>query len=114
MPGPVLSEQNHAFVASRKWDLAVLPFGATEPHNYHMPYGTDVFQVEQIACRSAQAAYDRGAGVFVLPAIPFGVNTNHMKIKGGLAISLLPTTLLKILDDVVDSLQRQGIRKLLL
>ena len=77
MAGPVLSEQTHEFIRSRKWDLAVLPFGATEPHNYHMPYGTDVYQVNEVARRAAQAAFDRGANVLVLPAIPFGVNTNH-------------------------------------
>ncbi len=44
----ILAEQTHAFVRETKWDVAVLPFGATEPHNLHMPYGTDNFQVEEI------------------------------------------------------------------
>ncbi|MDP3474249.1 MAG: creatininase family protein, partial [Algoriphagus sp.] len=24
-----------------RFELAVLPWGATEAHNYHLPYGTD-------------------------------------------------------------------------
>jgi creatinine amidohydrolase len=124
MPGPcdrlrgmhdyILSEQSHAFISSRKWDLAVLPFGATEPHNYHMPYGTDVYQVQEIGRRACEAAFDQGANVLLLPTIPFGVNTNHLKIPGALALSITPTTLLKILADLVESLERQGVGKLML
>src|SRR5256885_5674966 len=44
----VLAEQTHHFIRSQTWDTAVLPFGATEPHNFHMPYGTDNFQVEEL------------------------------------------------------------------
>src|SRR3954469_10657507 len=110
----VLAEQTHQFIRSQKWEVAVLPFGATEPHNYHMPYGTDNYQVEEIGSRACEAAYQRGAKVLLLPTVPFGVNTNHLQIPGGLALSVTPTTLLRLLTDLVDSLERQGIRKLLL
>jgi creatinine amidohydrolase len=110
----VLAEQTHAFVRAQKWQAAVLPFGATEPHNLHMPYGTDTFQVEELARRACQRAFDAGAQVALLPTIPYGVNTNHLQIPGGLACSLTPTTLLAILTDLAESLERQGVRKLLL
>jgi creatinine amidohydrolase len=110
----VLAEQTHAFVRSQKWEVAVLPFGATEPHNLHMPYGTDNFQVEAIARRACQHAYEAGARVVLLPTVSFGVNTNYFKVPGSLACSLAPTTLLRILTDITDSMERQGIRKLLL
>jgi len=110
----VLAEQNHKFIASRKWEVAVLPFGATEPHNFHMPYGTDIYQVEAIGRRACERAYGKGGAVLLLPAMPFGVNTNHLQIPGGLALSVTPTTLLKLLADLADSLSRQGIRKLVL
>lgn len=110
----VLEEQTHAFVRSQKWEVAVLPFGATEPHNLHLPYGTDTFQINTMARRACEAAYQRGAKVLLLPTIPFGVNTNHLKIPGAFPLSVTPTTLLKIITDLVDSLERQGIRKLLL
>jgi creatinine amidohydrolase len=110
----ILAEQNHAFVRSEPWQVAVLPFGATEPHNLHMPYGTDTFQVEELGRRACARAFDFGARVTLLPVVPFGVNTNHLKIPGALALSVTPTTLLQILTDLVDSLERQGVRKLVL
>jgi creatinine amidohydrolase len=109
-----LSEQNHAFVRAQKWEVAVLPFGATEPHNLHMPYGTDTLQVEALGQRACARAYQAGAKVVLLPAIPYGVNTNHFQVPGALACSLNPTTLLHILTDLTDSLERQGLRKLVL
>ena len=110
----VLAEQNYAFIRSRKWDVVVLPFGATEPHNLHMPYGTDNFQVETIGAKACEKAYRAGANVLLLPAIPFGVNTNHMKVPGGLACSVTPTTLLAIITDLVESFERQGVYKMVL
>jgi creatinine amidohydrolase len=110
----VLAEQNHASVRVQPWEVAVLPFGATEPHNLHMPYGTDTYQVEAIGQRACECAYRAGARVILLPPMPYGVNTNHLKIPGALACSLTPSTLLHFLTDLVDSLERQGVRKLLL
>src|SRR5262245_45104881 len=110
----VLAELNHAFVRDRRWEVAVLPFGATEPHNLHMPYGTDTLQVEEIGRRACERATRAGAAVVLLPAVPFGVNTNHLKVPGALTCSVTPTTLLQLLTDLVDSLERQGVRKLVL
>src|SRR5437588_11338416 len=61
----VLSEQTHQFISSRKWEVVVLPFGATEPHNLHMPYGTDNFEVEAVGRRACERAYGRGANVLL-------------------------------------------------
>jgi creatinine amidohydrolase len=110
----VLAEQNHNFIRAQSWEVAVLPFGATEPHNLHMPYGTDNYQVEAIGRRACEKAYKSGVRVLLLPTIPYGVNTNHLQVPGGLACSVTPTTLLRLLTDLVDSLERQGLRKLVL
>jgi creatinine amidohydrolase len=114
MTTPILAEQTHAFIRDRQWQAAVLPFGATEPHNLHMPYGTDNFQVEELGRRACQAAFDRGANVLLLPTMPYGVNTNHLQIPGAVACSVTPTTLLRLIADLVDSLERQGVHKLVL
>jgi creatinine amidohydrolase len=114
MREPILAEQTHAFVREQNWQAAVLPFGATEPHNLHMPYGTDTFQVEELGRRACGHAWQKAARVVLLPALPFGVNTNHLRVKGALACSLLPTTLLAIITDLAESLEMQGIRKLVL
>src|SRR5438094_7715402 len=110
----ILAESNHNFVRERRWEVAVLPFGATEPHNLHMPYGTDNYQVEAIGARACEQAYTAGAKVLLLPTMPYGVNTNHLRIPGGLACSVTPTTLPHFLTDLVDSLERQGVHKLVL
>ena len=52
----ILAEQTHGFIRSQKWEVAVLPFGATEPHNLHLPYGTDTFESVEVASRACQAA----------------------------------------------------------
>src|SRR5437899_8238762 len=109
-----LAERSHADIREQRWEVAVLPFGATEPHNLHMPYGTDNYEVEAIADRCCEKAYRTGARVVLLPAIPYGVNTNHLKVPGALTCSVTPSTLLHILTDLVDSLERQGLRKLVL
>src|SRR5262245_48185424 len=109
-----LAEQTHDFIRSQKWEVAVLPFGATEPHNLHMPYGTDTLQLEVIGNRACERAYRAGAKVLLLPTLPYGVNTNHLRVPGALACSVTPTTLLHLLTDLVDSLERQGVRKLVL
>jgi creatinine amidohydrolase len=114
MDACTLAEQTHAFVRGQKWEAAVLPFGATEPHNLHMPYGTDTFQVEELGRRACAKAYEAGARVVLLPAIPYGVNTNHLRVPGGLACSVTPTTLLRLVSDLVDSLERQGVHKVVL
>jgi creatinine amidohydrolase len=110
----ILAEQTHAFVREHGYQVAVLPFGATEPHNLHMPYGTDTFQVEELGRRACARAWERGGRVALLPAIPFGVNTNHLKVPGALACSLLPTTLLAIISDLTESMSLQGVKKLVL
>lgn len=107
---PLLARNHWKYVKDKDYDLAILPWGATEAHNYHLPYGTDIFEAETLAAESARMANSRGASTIVLPAIPFGVNTGQHNIK--LDINLNPSTQLIILDDVIASLVRHGIHKL--
>jgi creatinine amidohydrolase len=79
-----------------------------------MPYGTDTFQVEALGRAACAHAHHRDARVLLLPVIPYGVNTNYFHIEGGLTCSLTPTTLLAVLADLVDSMERQGVRKMVL
>jgi creatinine amidohydrolase len=94
------------------YEVAVLPLGATEPHNLHLPYGTDTFQVEIVAARSCALAAQQGARVLLLPTIPYGTETNQMKFP--LAMNLNPSTLARVITDLVESLAIHGIRKALL
>jgi len=94
------------------YEVAVLPLGATEPHNLHLPYGTDSFQVETIASRACALAGEQRARVLLLPTIPYGTETNQMGFP--LAMNLNPSTLCRVITDLVDSLATHGIRKALL
>lgn len=106
----ILAETTWQAVKETAFDVVILPWGATEAHNYHLPYGTDNYQADYVAAEAARLAWEQGAKVVVLPAIPFGVNTGQLDIT--LDINLNPSTQLAILHDVVQVLARQGIPKL--
>ncbi|RJP22946.1 MAG: creatininase family protein [Candidatus Omnitrophota bacterium] len=93
-------------------NVAVLPLGATEPHNLHLPYGTDNLETEMIGDRICEKAYNLGARVLLLPCIPFGVNSNLMKFP--MTISIRPSTLDRIIWDIVKSLEHHNIQKIVL
>jgi len=107
----ILKETNWKAIKDTKFEVAVLPWGATEAHNYHLPYGTDIIEAEEVAAEGARIAWERGVKVIVLPAIPFGVNTGQFDVT--LDINMNPSTQLAVLRDVTDTLNRQGIRKLI-
>ena len=108
----ILAETNWKTIKEIKYDLAILPWGATEAHNYHMPYATDNYQVDHIAYGSAELAWNKGAKVLVLPTIPFGVNTGQLDIP--FCMNMNPSTQLAILKDICDVLSRHGVSKLVI
>ncbi|HXF96504.1 MAG TPA: creatininase family protein [Gemmatimonadales bacterium] len=112
MPGRpyILNEVTWKTVRDTRYQVAVLPWGATEAHNFHLPYSTDNVQCERIAALAAERAWARGARVVVLPAIPIGVNTGHLDIP--LCLNLNPSTQALVLRDVAASLAGQGVAKL--
>jgi len=107
-----LDETNYGHVKDHAYEVAVLPFGATEPHNLHLPYGIDTIEGGTIGERICEAAHDRGAKVVLLPTVPYGTQTNQKELP--LAMNLYPSTIAKIVHDLVESLVRTGIRKILL
>ena len=109
----ILEETNWRQIIAQKYDVAILPWGATEPHNYHLPYGTDSLEGTQIAYDSARKAWDKGAKVMVLPTIPFGVQ-NPGQIEMPFCLHTRPSTQIIILEDIVRALHSNGIFKLLI
>jgi creatinine amidohydrolase len=106
----ILAETTWKTVREIAYEIAVLPWGATEAHNYHLPYSTDVVESDRIAAEAVRLAWEQGARVIVLPTVPFGVNTGQLDIK--LTIHMNPSTQLAVLNDVAESLARQDIPKL--
>lgn len=108
----ILAQTNYKALKDQKTDLVVLPWGATEAHNYHLPYATDNIMVEKIAASAAKRAWEKGGRAIVLPAIPFGVNTGQMDIR--ININLNPSTQFAILNDIADVMNRHGIYRFLI
>lgn len=109
----LLSELNFELVKGQPpAEVVVLPLGATEPHNLHLPYGTDTIQVEAVGERACRIAHGRGARVVMLPALPFGTETNQMRFP--LAMNLNPSTVAAVIKDLVASLATHGVRKCLI
>jgi creatinine amidohydrolase len=108
----ILAETNYAYTKANRYEVAVLPLGATEPHNLHLPYGTDLFEGTIVGERICQAAHERGAKVVLLPTIPFGTETNMARFP--LAINVDPSTLYAFVTDVIKSCINSGIRKIVL
>lgn len=106
----ILAETNWEALKDTRFDMAVLPWGATEAHNYHLPYATDNIQADHMVAAASKLAWEKGAKVIVLPTVPFGVNTGQSDIY--LDINLNPSTQLAILTDIIEVLNRQGIHKL--
>jgi creatinine amidohydrolase len=107
-----LADINYGIVKNEHYEVAVLPFGATEPHNLHLPYGIDAIHGGIIGDKICEEAHRRGAKVILLPTVPYGTQTNHAKLP--FAMNLYPTTLCKIVADLTESLVRTGIRKIVL
>lgn len=108
----LLAETNWKAVRETTYDVAVLPWGATEAHNYHLPYATDNFQAQHIAAEAARQAWEKGARPIVLPGVPFGVQTGQLDIP--LCLNLNPSTQMAVLRDLAESVARAGINKLVI
>ncbi len=109
----ILQEVNWAKVKESRYDIAVLPWGATEPHNYHLPYGTDTMETSRIVEEAACKAWERGCKVMVLPAIPFGVQ-NPGQLELPFCLPVRPSTQRTLLKDLLEALYGQGIRKVVI
>ncbi len=107
-----LAETNYGELRAEKFEVAVLPFGATEPHNLHLPYSNDTLEADLIGEKLCEAAWQKGGKVVLLPTIPYGTQTNQARFP--LALNLDPSTLLAVIRDLVQSLVGSGILKIVL
>ena len=108
----VLAETNWKTIRETEFEVAILPWGATEAHNYHLPYGTDTVQVHGVAVEAARLAWEEGEACLVLPPVPFGANAQQVDIPH--TLNMNPTTQAFVLGDMVESLDAQGVSKLLI
>jgi len=86
---------------------AILPFGSTEQHGPHLMTGNDYLFAERLAMDLAMEF-----NAFVLPPLPYGMADHHMGFKG--TITVKESTLIGLLGDVASSIEKSGIRNLLI
>lgn len=109
-----LTSANWQDIKNTQYDAVILPWGALEPHNYHLPYLTDCYLSHHIALDSARLAYEKcGVLCAVLPPVYFG-SQNPGQWNLPLCIHTNSETQKAILCDIVDSLHGQGFRKLVI
>ena len=104
-----LSATNLHRLSQRNYEVAVLPVGATEAHNRHLPEGQDVHHATYVARRCCELAWPHCQNVICLPAIPYGVDCNLAAFP--LSIHVSQATLDALVRDIIRSLHNHGLRK---
>lgn len=107
-----LTATNQRRIRSRHYEVAVLPIGATEAHNLHLPEGTDWRLAAYVARESCRLAWARRPAVICLPALPFSSDCNLLDFP--FTIDVSQATVDATVSDVVRSLRHHGIRKIVL
>ncbi|QDU66489.1 creatininase family protein [Engelhardtia mirabilis] len=92
--------------------VAIVPVGSTEPHGPHLPLDVDVTIADAQAMRAAELLVEQGVSAIVLPPVNYGVTFFTDGFEG--RVTLRPGTLWAVLEDLVDSLSEQGVRRVVL
>lgn len=109
-----LTVSNYGTVKDLHFDIVALPWGATEPHNLHLPYLTDCILSHAVAvdaAQQAQALY--GIKCMVMPPVTLG-SQNPGQRDLPFCVHGRYETQKAILTNIVASLYEQGIRKMVI
>ncbi len=108
----ILHEASYRQLLDLKPNVAVLPWGATEAHNYHLPYGTDTIEATAMGELAVERANAQGARCVLLPTLPFG--NNNQQLTQVATITMRTATQIQVVRDVAESLVKQGINRLVI
>ena len=111
IPGKLFEEMNAIQVRKslNKNTIAILVFGACENHGDHMPFGSDFIFPLELAKRIV--ARSKKKNIIILPPIPYGVSLHHNEFQ--MTMSLESNTLEMIIENLFDSIIKNGIRRIL-
>ena len=90
----------------KKKQIAIIPVGSIEQHGPHLPISTDSDIVTEIAFRLSEKING-----LLLPTISYGISSEHFPFFN---LSVKKSTLSKILEDVCESLIKNGISRILI
>lgn len=107
-----LTATNLHRLSGRTYQVAVLPVGAVEAHNRHLPEGQDLFHATHVARTACALAWPDCESVICLPPLPYGVDCNLLAFP--LTIHVSQATLDAMVRDIILSLRHHGIRKIVL
>ncbi|AQT69617.1 Creatinine amidohydrolase [Anaerohalosphaera lusitana] len=107
-----LSTTNLRRLKNVNYEVAVIPVGATEAHNWHLPEGLDFMHAGHVARESCRKAWQNCQNIVCLPPLPYGVDCNQMSFP--LAIHLSQSTLDQVMREIITSLKHHGIRKIVI
>jgi len=87
--------------------VCIIPLGIMEKHGPHLPLGTDLIDVREVARRAAQKEY-----CIIFPQFYFGQIYEAKHQPGTIAYS--PQLVWDVLQETCDELARNGIKKIVL
>jgi creatinine amidohydrolase len=87
------------------FEKVILPLGSLESHGPHLPFGTDSLTAYLLALEIAR----RVPKTAVLPPLPYGMSEAYRDFS--FTVSLRPETETAIIGDILESVYREGIRK---
>lgn len=90
-------------------EMVLIPVGAHEQHGPALPVSTDALTA-QVLCALAGTLLRPRVGV--MPVIPWGVSWQHQGRPG--TVTLREETLIALVLDQIDSLARQGVKRIVL
>ena len=101
-----LREEEFEDAIRKSKGVCVVPIGCLEKHGQHLPVGTDVIHVTEIARQAAEAE-----PVVVFPTMYFGEKTGAGEFKGTVMFSA--ELRMRILAETCKEIHRNGFRKIL-
>ena len=108
----ILSEMTNEEVQDFQPQVAALAVASTEPHGPVLPYGTDFFRCDGLCRRAVTQANQRKARVLMYPTLPIGNNVNFKPFP--FACRIRVRTLMHVVLDIIEALEEDGIRKVVL
>ena len=90
----------------KKKQIAIIPIGSIEQHGPHLPISTDSDIVTEIASKLSE----RINGILI-PTITYGISNEHFPFFN---LSIKKSTLARILEDLCESLIKNGISRILI